>query len=240
MNRIAMIVVAVLTCVAIVSASTVFVVYNPFQAQVSSSNKSSSVFDAELTYAFTGRTNATGEGHDHFGWGIETYPSDYYPVTAILNLTYRGNPENEDYDVICEGYMLNFTADTGAFVSVLGWLGTNYNISCKSPPMPPRDSPWGHFSRMYFRFNMSTGDKIFLRATDGGTFSSVNGTLGLWSNGTPNMITVTVQRAGWLTFRGNETSNVINPDVNTVIQQITLQKIGEDLGFGIYPSGRVY
>ena len=235
-----MLVVAVLTCVAIVSVTTVFVVYNPFQAQVLASDKSSSVFDAELTYAFTGRTNATGEGHDHFGWGIQTYPTDYYPVTAILNLTYRGNPENKDYDLICEGYMVNFTADTGAFVSVLGWLGTNYNASSKFPTMTFRDSPWGHISSMYFKFNMSTGDISFLRATDGGTFSSVNGTLGLWSNGTPNMVIVTLQRAGWLTFRGNETSSVINPDVNTVIQQITLQKIGEDLGFGTYPSGRVY
>ena len=230
MNKIAVIAVAILTCVAIVSASTVFVVYNPFQTQVSSSDKSSSVFDAELTYAFTGRTNATGEGHDHFGWGIQTYPSDYYPVTAILNLTYRGNPENKDYDLICEGYMVNSTADTGASVSVLGWLGTNYNASSKFPTMTFRDSPWRHISSMYFKFNMSTGDTSFLRATDGGTFSSVNGTLGLWSNGSPNMVTVTVQRAGWLTFRGNETFSVINPDVNTVMHAKTLQKIGEDRG----------
>ena len=87
---------------------------------------------------------------------------------------------------------------------------------------------------------MSTGDTSFLRATDGGTFSSVNGTLGLWSNGTPNTVTVTVQRAGWLIFQGKQTSSVINPEVNQVIQQIQLQKIGENFGFGSYPSGRVY
>ncbi len=93
---------------------------------------------------------------------------------------------------------------------------------------------------MYYKFKMSTGDTFFLRATDGGTFSSVNGTLGLWSNGTPNTVTVTVQRAGWLIFQGNQTSSVINPEVNQVIQQIQLQKIGENFGFGSYPSGRVY
>jgi hypothetical protein len=64
--------------------------------------------------------------------------------------------------------------------------------------------------------------------------------LGLWSNGTPNTVTVTVQRAGWLIFQGNQTSSVINPEVNEVIQQIPLQKIGENLGFGSYPSERVY
>jgi hypothetical protein len=93
---------------------------------------------------------------------------------------------------------------------------------------------------MYYKFNMSTGDTSFLRATDGGTFSSVNGTLGLWNNGTPNTVTVTVQRAGWLIFQGNQTSSVINPEVNQVIQQIQLQKIGENFGFGSYPSERVY
>ena len=119
------------------------VIYNPLAAYVFTSDKSSGGFDVNLTNAFTGRTNATGQGHDHFGWGIETYPSDYYPVTAILNLTYLGNPQNEPYDVVCEGYLVNFTADTKASVSDFGWLSTNYNTSCKSPSMPPRDSPWG-------------------------------------------------------------------------------------------------
>ena len=79
-----------------------------------------------------------------------------------------------------------------------------------------------------------------MRATDGGTFSSVNGTLGLWSNETPNTVIVTVQRAGWLIFQGNQTSSVINPEVKEVIQQIQLEKIGENFGFSSYPSGRVY
>jgi hypothetical protein len=71
-------------------------------------------------------------------------------------------------------------------------------------------------------------------------FSSVNGTLGLWSNGTSNTVTVIVQRAGWLIFQGNHTSNVINPEVNEVIQQIPIQKTGENFGFGSYPNGRAY
>jgi hypothetical protein len=109
MNRNAIILAVVLTCVAVASTSTVLVIYNPLAVYVSTSDKSSGVFDVNLSYAFTGRTNATGEGHDHFGWGIETYPSDYYPVTAILNLTYLGNPQNEPYEVICEGYFVNFS-----------------------------------------------------------------------------------------------------------------------------------
>ncbi len=132
MNRIAVVVAIVLVCVVLVSGSVVLVVYYPLTAQQASSTN---VFDVDFPYAFTGLTNATGEGHDHFGWGIETFPSDYYPVTAILKLTYLGNPQNQPYDVICEGYCVNFTADTGASVSCLGWLGTNFNVSTQGPPM---------------------------------------------------------------------------------------------------------
>ncbi len=241
MNRNAIVAVVVLTCVIVVSASAVLVVYDPF-AGVSASDKSLRVFDADLTYVSTGKTNATGEGHDHSGMGIPTYPSSYYPVTAILTLTYLGNPQTQSCDIICEGYMVNFTSDTGASVSVLGWLGTNSNLSCQKPPPtpPPHDSPWGPFTRMYFHFNMSTGETYNLRATDGGIFSSVNGTSGLWSYGEPKTVTVTVQRAGWLIFQGNETSCVINPAANDILQQVQLQKMGDDFGFGTYPAGRVY
>ena len=135
---------------------------------------------------------------------------------------------------------MNSTADTGASVSCLGWLGTNYNLSCRSPSIRPFDSPWGHFPSMYFRFNMSMGDTYLLRVTDGGMFTSVNGTSGLWSNGTPNTVTITLQRAGWIIFKGNETSGVVNPASNEIIGQIQLQRIGEDFVFGTYPTGKVY
>jgi hypothetical protein len=239
MSRIVVVIVVILICAVVASASAVLVVYYPPTDLQGSS--SPNVFDVDLTYAFTGLTNATGEGHDHFGWGIETYPSDYYPVTAILNLTYLGNPQNQPLDVICEGYAVNFTADTGASVSCLGWLGTNYNVSTQSPPMfSSRETPWGNFPRMFYRFNMTVGDTYLLRVTDTGMFSSVNGTSGLWSNGTPNTIAVTVQRVGWLTAQGNQTASVVNPAANEIIQQIQLHQVGVDFSFGTYPSGRVY
>ncbi len=234
-----MVVVAVvLVCSIVASGSAVMVLYSlPTQLDSSSSR----VFDVDFAYAFTGLSNATGEGHDHFGWGIETYPSDYYPVTAILNLTYLGNPQNQSYDVISEGYYVNFTADTGASVSCLGWLGTNYNVSTKAPPtFFSHETPWGNFPRMSFRFNMPVGDSYLLRVTDGGIFSSVNGSSGLWSNGTPNTISVTVQRAGWLTSQGNQTTSIVNPVADEIIQQIQLQRVGEDFSFGTYPTEKVY
>ncbi len=238
MNRIAIVVALVLVCVVLFSGSAVLVVYYPLTAQQASSPN---VFHVDFPYAFTGLTNATGEGHDHFGWGIETFPSDYYPVTAILNLTYLGNPQNQSYGVICEGYYVNFTADTGASVSCLGWLGTNYNVSTQGPPtFFSRETPWGNFPRMSYRFNMTVGDTYLLRVTDSGMFTSVNGTSGLWSNGTPNTINVTVQRVGWLTAQGNQTASIVNPAANEIIQQIQLQRDGEDFSFGIYPTTKVY
>ncbi len=87
---------------------------------------------------------------------------------------------------------------------------------------------------------MTVGDSYLLRVTDTGMFTSVNGTSGLWSNGAPNTITVTVQRVGWLTAQGNQTASIVNPAANEIIQQIQLQRVGEDFSFGTYPTEKVY
>jgi hypothetical protein len=238
MNKILIAIAVFAVCIVVAFASAVLVVYNPLTpTQDSASTK---VFDVNLIYAFTGLTNDTGEGHDHFGWGIETYPSSYYPVTAVLNLTYLGNTQNQPYDIVCEGYYVNYTADTGASVSSIGWLGTNFNASIQDPSMFSMiETPWGRMSSMYFKFHMNVSDTYPFRVTDGGKFSSVNGTEGLWSKGVPNTITVTVQRIGWLTSEGNQTSSVVNPDADQIIQQFQLQRVGDDFSYGTYPTGRV-
>lgn len=86
MGKIFMVIALVLACGVEVSSVAVLVAYYPLTPQ--RDPFSPKVFDVKFTYAFTGLRNATGEDHDHFGWGIETYPSDYYPLTAILNSTY--------------------------------------------------------------------------------------------------------------------------------------------------------
>ncbi len=191
----------------------------------------SNLFNAELSYVYVGRTNSTGEGHDHFGFGIPTYPSNYYPVTIVFKLTYLGNPENEPYDAKFEGFLVTLSADTGVTASYIGYFGTNFDPSFSNLPhfLPSLSGPR---QSVFFSFNL-TVNKSFLsmRISDGGSFGSAQGSLGLWSSGTPNAITVTVQRAGWATVNGETLSNIANPASDVALQRVQLEKSGEGFIF---------
>lgn len=262
MNKIAIIAV-VLTCVAVGSASGL-IVYYPMQQQTATppttlptplhSNRTlqpwstpkipsyggtialSNLYDAKLTYIHVGPTNTTGEGHDHFGMGLNTYPNNYYPEFAALSLTYLGNPQNEPWDEKFEGYFINYTSDTGITRVYLGWFGTNYNLSYSYLPAPFPGSPRGPTQSVSAKFNLVVGQTIYGQVPNSVGYGSSNGTLALWQNGTPNTITVTIQRAGWVTVNGKVTTTITNPAALDVIQKVELNKDGAGFIYGSKPT----
>jgi hypothetical protein len=261
MHKLGVVIAVVLTCTFLASASAIVANYylqqqtpNPIPAPTNTQNPSSpstsaprlptyggtialsNLYNAELTYVYVGPTTSTGEGHDHFGFGIQTYPSTYYPVTVAIKLTYLGNPENEPYDEKFEGYLVNFTADTGIKATYLGWYGTNYNPSSSYLPSPFPGSPTGPRQSVFVNFNLKVNQEFLGQISDGGSYGSSNGTLGLWRNGTPNTITVTIQRAGWVTVNGTLTTTITNPARDIVIQQVQLEKLGDGFLFGSKPT----
>ena len=186
----------------------------------------SPMFNVDLVYVYVGRTNSTGAGHDHFGMNLTMYPTNYYPVYVLFNVTYLGNPQNETFDAKFEGYIAKFSADTGTTASYVGYYGTNFNPSYSNLPNPfPLSSSSQSVS---FRFNMTINESsLGLRISDGGSYSSSGGSFGLWSNGTPTAITVTVQRAGWVTASGDSISSIENPSSAIELQQVQLEKFGD-------------
>ena len=193
----------------------------------------SNLYNAELTYVYVGPTNSTGEGHDHFGFNVTTYPSTYYPVTMIFKLTYLGNPENEPYDAKFEGFQVKFFADTDATASYIDYFGTNFNPSYSNLPNPfPGTLSDPRHITVNFRFNLTANESFLNQVSDAGSYGSSPGSLGLWSKGTPNTITVTVQRAGWVTANGELTSTIPNPTNDVVLQQVQLEKSGNGFLYG--------
>jgi hypothetical protein len=188
----------------------------------------SSLFDAELTYAQVGISNSTGTSHDHFGFGIESHFTKLYAAEVSFRLTYLGNPENEPWDVKFEGYRVNFTSDTGVTKSYLGWYGTNYALSENMPNRFP-DVP----DAVQARLNMALNQTIVVPLNHGDYGNSSSA--GLWAQGTPNTVTVTVQRAGWVTTNGSTVTNFVNPAAGEIIQQIQLEKSGDRFVFGTAP-----
>ena len=268
--NVVIVIVAVLACMFVASASAIIVYYsfqeqnanstspttNPIATPSNSINNPASspttfgptiplyggtvqltnLYDAAFTYVIVNRTSSTGEGHDHFGFGVNTYPSTLYPAFSILNLTYLGNPQNEPWDVKFEGYLVNYTADTGAKEVYLGWFGTNYNPSSSDLPHPFPGSPRGPAQSVSARFNLEVNQVIQGQTPMGVSYGSSNSTLGLWSNGTPNTITVTIQRAGWVVVNGTSTTTITNPARDVVLQQIQLIKSGDGFVFGSKPT----
>ncbi len=191
----------------------------------------SNLFSPELSYVYVGPTNSTGAGHDHFGFNITTCPQNYYPAEIILKLVLTGNLGLQSYDAVFEGFLVTLSADTGTTASYVGYFGTNLNPSFSDlPHFPPSYS--GARQSVYFTFNLTADRILTLRMSDGGSFGSSPGSLGLWSNGTPNAINATVQRANWVIVNGQTLTRVANPEENAVITKVQLAKSGNGFIFG--------
>ena len=196
------------------------------------------LYRPQLVYASVGPTNSTGEGHDHFGTGLPTYPSTYYPAYILLNLTYLGNPNNESYDQKFEGYTAMLTADTGTTLTLSGYKGTNLNPSTTSlPPLGmvfgfPPPSP---FPSISLHFNSTENQSVVLDISDRGSYGTSAGSLGLWSNGTPNNITLTIQRGDWIVVNGGKATIITNP-VKEIILLVPLLRSGANFVLGTPPT----
>jgi hypothetical protein len=190
----------------------------------------SNLFNAELVSVYVGPTNVTGIP-DPFGWNLTLHPTNYYPAEILLNLTYLAPPKNVPFDAVFEGFLVTLTADTGTTASLVGYLGTNLNPSFSNLPFFP-PSPSGPQRSIYFSFNLTANESVrSLRIFDGGSFGSGSGSLGLWTNGPPNTITVTIQRADWYVVYGGSLSIVMNPAKDAVLQQVQLEKSGNGVIF---------
>jgi hypothetical protein len=251
MNRIA--VFAVVFCVSVVLAS-VLIVCNPFQITADQTTSSTtnqtlhgfqnaadggtiqltSLYDAKLRAVKVEHTSSNGESHDHFG--VENYPMNLYPPYAWLSLTYLGNPQNEPWDLKFEGYLINYTADTGVQEAYLGWVGTNYNASYDVMPNPFPGSLAVPPQSVEAHLNETEGNKLQIKVPNTISFSNKNSGLGLWSNGAPNDITVTLQRVGWVTVNEGKITTIANPDRDTVLLEIHLQKGKDGFSYGTPPS----
>jgi len=183
------------------------------------------MFRTDLVYAYVGPLNYNST-HSHFG--MEMHPVNAYPVYILLNFTYLGNPENEPYDMKLEGYLVELKTDTGTTASYIEYYGTNLNPSCDGAPMIPPDSPSDPVQTVGFGFNLVINSSFWgLRITDSASFISGNSSLGLWSNGVPNAIDITLRRIGWLTVQSDSTSSVPNPTSDVILLNVKLEKFGD-------------
>jgi hypothetical protein len=215
----------IIACVALASIAITAVVASSFSKPKSLSVPSLSpsptpspastvphIFDVDLTYAYVGKINVSE--HSHFGMGVHS--ANLYPALIHFNCTYIGDRE-EPWDIKFEGYLVRLASDTGTSAEYKAYQGFEFNES--SDPfvdLPDADS-------IVFGPLLPPNESLYIQFSDSGSFTSGDSDFGLWSNGPPNTITLTLYRIGWWNVKNGLVSIVGNPEREEVLFQVQLE-----------------
>jgi hypothetical protein len=210
-----------------------------YSSQPIESIVSAPLFSASVTYAYIGRINSSGP--QTYCEGLPMYPSTLYRSVVYFNFTKVAISETDACDAKIEVYHVQISSDTGTTEDYALFVGTNFNASFSNSTLLANATSsqipnlfdltstgiWGLFA-----FNWTTGNsKVDVKVGNIGSYTSKPSGLGLWSNGKPNTITVTVHRIGWITLTGNSVATFKNVNDKVNIQQVQL---------GAFGSGFVY
>ncbi len=187
------------------------------------------LFSARIINFTIAYWNTTHEGTDLFGHTKTWYPQNVYPVTAELDLTYLGKPQGAPWDVLIESFSVNVTSDTGLTASYKAVMGTNMKETT-SHTHDPSPAMYMGVSKVEFHMNMTMGQQAELRMGDD-LYSGNPGKSGLWQNGPPNTIIVTLLRGDWTANDNGHWLTIVNPAKETALQTLTLQRIGDGFSY---------
>lgn len=188
------------------------------------------LFSARVLNLTIAYSNTTHKGADMFGHDRTMYPQNVYPVTAYVELTYLGKPQDAPWDILIESFSVKVNSDTGLSASYTAVMGTNMKETTVHAHDPPPSMYMG-VSRVNFYMNMTAGQQAKLQMGDD-LYSSSPGNSGLWQNGPPNTITVTLLRGDWTANDNGHWLTIVNPAKETALQTLTLERIGD--GFSYY------
>ena len=152
------------------------------------------LFSARILNFTIAYSNTTHEGTNMFGHDRTMYPQNVYPVTAYVELTYLGKPQDAPWDMLIESFSVKVSSDTGLSASYTAVMGTNVKDTTLHAHDPPPSMYMG-VSRVGFHMNMTAGQQAKLQMGDD-LYSNSPGNSGLWQNGPPNTLTVTLLRGG--------------------------------------------
>ncbi|MCW3994990.1 MAG: hypothetical protein NWE98_02425 [Candidatus Bathyarchaeota archaeon] len=186
---------------------------------------SESQFKIDSAYSYAGRWTANSSYVDSENRQMSLV--SLYPSVTILKITRLPAVNMPSCDVILEIYDLTLTTNTGLFEKLAYGIGTNYTSSYTPFKMRSVMSHiddlvdkkvyrggWEAFIRPNWAENTS-----FMTNTIGSAciYSSHNSSLGLWSDGTPNIISIAVNRIGYLTMKDDSVTVYKDTAANTAV-----------------------
>jgi hypothetical protein len=188
-------------------------------------------FQLSVAYAYAG----AGPANDSYIANNSTLmsPKTLYPTAVQFNITRLLGIQIEACDAALEFYSVRIMTNTGIVEKNCYFIGTNYKPSFSDAQLTtlfdhvydvvsPKNLTTP--SRGNFEFNMSDNESI-LSAIVGssGDYTTARSTSGLWTRGQPNIVSVTVQRIGYLTINNDSVSVYLDsPDRNpTAVAQLS-------------------
>jgi hypothetical protein len=186
---------------------------------------SESQFKVDLAYSYAGRWTANSSYFDSENRQMSLV--SLYPSITILNVTRLSGVNIPSCDVIVEIYDLTLTTNTGQLEKFAYAIGTNYSSTFTSSKM---QSVMSHINDLVDKTVYRGGWEVTIRPnwTENTSFmtntigsaciySSHNSTSGLWDAGTPNIISIAVNRIGYLTMKDDSLMAYKDTVTNTAV-----------------------
>ena len=222
---------------------------NPYQQQQNSiilqSSPSSSIqttqsppmFNVQISYAYVGqRTQCLSTPNPFQNQSSITTlkAASLYPSLICLNATKVSNIPIAPCDAQIEVYQIQVTTDTGIVENYMYTVGTNVNPSFSNAgKLSTLSSCIDSFPNAqnanrvegYFNFNTTVGQSISgTRIGSLGEYQSKPSSMGFWSAGQPNAITISIHRLGYILLNGSSTSIVFSNVQTSATTQTQLAK----------------
>lgn len=224
-----------------ISSITALVIFYPTLTGNSAQNQNNAntslqkQFGLSIVYAYVGEIfNHTSYIGDN---GVNMSIVNKYAFSVILNSTRLPGVQFTSCDGEIEVYKIQVTTNTNLSESVFYWIGTNYD-----PSFPPQElvtlgkqvinltGVGGIVTMGGFPFNMTDNESLLsIPIGSYGAYSSGRSGEGLWSAGTPNTISVTVQRIGYVTI--NNGSVTLHRDTLNEVAAVTANLSNYGNGF---------
>ncbi len=186
---------------------------------------SESQFKVDIAYSYAGRWTANSSYTDSENRQMSLV--SLYPSITILNITRLPGVNIPSCDVIVEIYDLTLTTNTGQLEKFAYAIGTNHSSSFTPFKM---QSVISHISDLVDKTVYRGGWEVTIRPnwTENTSFmtntigsaciySSHNSTLGLWDAGTPNIVSIVVNRIGYLTIKDDSVIAYKDTVTNTAV-----------------------
>lgn len=199
-------------------------------AQTANLARPETQFELSVAYAYVGDGPVNDSSVSDNGALMS--PKSQYPSVVEFNITRLQGIQIESCDAIIEFYSVQIATDTGVLEKNCYFIGTNYNPSFSKAQLTtlfehaydavsPKEltSP----IRGNFEYNMTENASILSTAVgSSGVYTTGSSSLGLWRSGEPNIVSVTVQRIGYLTISNDSVSLYKDPSNRAPIATVQL------------------